>query len=621
MAPPKSNALRFVDSHPFPASRREQELIRAEARAHAASVSHPKYRKQAPVQAEEENLKRTEKPPPPDRLLNEEKTVTLPTVTPDTGVSSTVRDPPRDNAKPWQKFNQKDQPFLRYRIAPQHDKGRSTREANVRRKRKEAGNGHGDLQSLPTMNSIPLYKGNTDPFETTIVPVRALEHLLLQQARAQSMQNTWPSEIALRNNHGALTAESLKKMPPFISDKASSHAIISHSYYSNSSRQRIRGQPFEESLAQGEKHKFQALRSLQESIEEQRKTGDPIKLKRIYDACCWLAAAEMLSGNIKAAVVHLTASKKIIDTMGGWSTVPRMEKEILLGAVVNLAAGLRSRPVMDLGDFDPGPWNARQWNRELKSSPSLYADVKLAFPDAHPAAHTLPTHVTPRTRALFDEIKELLAVEDLKLKYASSKTVGTTQIFRWSHARKVSIRARQLQYWSDLNEAAKRTNQPILTVFVPVRVGLALPSSLPINYEFALCAAMRTFDRCIFEEHYQPGGVFRESKRYHMELAALMEALRPAEDDFSLSTDEHTNDLLWIYSVGAYVEDVFMRPELKRAGDPVPPQDRFFSTRFSYLVAADLRFSRVEEVTAMLRENYLYYPRLQDASLRKLIEF
>src|SRR6202012_3831461 len=97
---------------------------------------------------------------------------------------------------------------------------------------------------------------NTDPFDTTVVPVSALEHLLLQQARAQSMQNTWPSEIALRRNHGALTAESLKKMPPFISDKASSHAIIAHAYYSSGSRQRIRGQPYEKSLAYGEKQKF-----------------------------------------------------------------------------------------------------------------------------------------------------------------------------------------------------------------------------------------------------------------------------------------------------------------------------------------------------------------------------
>ena len=175
-----------------------------------------------------------------------------------------------------------------------------------------------------------------------------------------------------------------------------------------------------------------------------------------------------------------------------------------------------------------------------------------------------PTSVSSCLRAIFDEMKELLTVEDLKFNYALSKTHGATQIFRWSHARKVSIRSRALHYWCDLNEAAKREGQPVLTLQVPVRVGLALSSTLALNHEFALCAAMRTFDRCVFEEHYQPGGVFRESKRYHLELAALMEALRPSAVEYFLTPDDRYYDILWIYSVGAYLEDVFMRPELKR---------------------------------------------------------
>ncbi|KIW70698.1 hypothetical protein PV04_02943 [Phialophora macrospora] len=617
MAARKPAAVRFVDSHPFPASKRDQELIRAEARSHAATVSHPKHRKQAADQAEDEDESSLEPPVLSDPPSSEGKTapstavykVTLPGQ-----VSS------QEGTRPWQKYNQRDQPFHRYRIVTQRSGKVIDREANVGRKRKEVRGSENELQLVSTGNSIPLYKGNTDPFNSTVVPVSALEHLLLQQARAQSMQNTWPSEIALRHNHGALTAESLKKMPPFISDKASSHAIIAHAYYSSGSRQRIRGQPYEQSLVAGEKHKFQALRSLQESIEEQRRTGDPIRLKRIYEACCWLSATEMLSGNINAAVVHLTASKKIIDAMGGWSVIGRMEKEILLGAVVNLAAGLRARPVMDIGDFDPGPWRARQWSPELKNFSPLYDDLRLAFPKTLSLPSPKPTHVTPKLRAIFDDMKELLAVEDLKFKYATSKASGATQMFRWSHARKVSLRSRTLHYWCDLNEAAKREGTPILTLSVPGRVGMATPSSLALNYEFALCVAMRMFDRCIFEEHYQPAGVFRESKRYHMELAAVIEAIRPGTDDFSLVLDNHTYDVLWIYSVGAYVEDVFMRPQLERNGDPVPHQDRFFSMRFSYLVATNLEFGSFEDVTKLLRENYLYYPRLQDASLRKLIE-
>ena len=70
---------------------------------------------------------------------------------------------------------------------------------------------------------------------------------------------------------------------------------------------------------------------------------------------------------------------------------------------------------------------------------------------------------------------------------------------------------------------------------------------LALNFEFVLCVAMRTFDRSIFEEDDQPAGAFQESKRYHMELAAVMEAIRPAADDFSLIPSHPGHDVLWIY--------------------------------------------------------------------------
>ncbi|KIX95057.1 uncharacterized protein Z520_09367 [Fonsecaea multimorphosa CBS 102226] len=614
MPPNKETAVRFVDSHPFPSSKREQELIQSAARSHAATVSHPKYRKQAAEHTDDESSGAA-LPDSSEPASSIEANPLPPTRNTD---APSAQKSSRQSAKSRQKFDQHGQLFHRYRIVTQRSRGNSSREANVGRKRREvqARRDGNQLQVVP-QSSIPIFKGNTDPFNTTVIPVSALEHLLLQQARAQSMLNTWPSEIALRHNHGALTAESLKKMPAFVSDKASSHAIISHAYYSSGSRLRVRGQPFEQTLVHAEKHKFQALRELQKSVESQSQAGDTAKLWKIFSSCCWLGAAEMLSGNIHAAIVHLTASKKIVDSLGGWSVVGRMEKEVLLGAVVLLATAIRSRPVLDIGDFDPGPWRSHNWATKLKDSPALLQDVENAFPETAPPAISGPTTVSPTLRAIFADIRELLAIEELKFKYATSKSPGASEIFRWSHARKVAVRARSLHYWCDLLEAAKKDGKPMTTIYAPGSV----PSQVAFDFEVALCLAMRCFDRCIFEEHYQPGGVYREAKRYHAEMTAVMEALRPAAEDFSVVPSDHTQDLLWIYSIGSYVEDVFMRPELSKKEDPVLPQRRFFSTRFSYLVAANLEFGSFDDVTTFLMDNYLYYPRLQDDSLRKLIEF
>ena len=120
------------------------------------------------------------------------------------------------------------------------------------------------------------------------------------------------------------------------------------------------------------------------------------------------------------------------------SKISRMKNEILFGAVVNLAAGLRPRPVMEIGDFERGPWRTQQWNSELKLSPSLYNDLKLAFSETPYSPPLKSTSITPRLRAMSDYMKELLAVGDLKFKYATSKSFVTTHIFRWSHARKIS---------------------------------------------------------------------------------------------------------------------------------------------------------------------------------------
>ncbi|KAH0846127.1 hypothetical protein AYO21_10092 [Fonsecaea monophora] len=609
MASKKAAAVRFVDSHPFPSSKREQELLRAEARSHAATVSHPTYKKKAARPLEKESSA-ANVVPHLQRSSSEGVGQPLLTRPVDTAVC------PLESVETRQRLGQSNQPFSRYRLFVRSSGGNSNRDTNSARKRRETQAEQGGTQTV-AYASIPVFKGNTDPFNATIIPVSALEHMLLQQARAQSMLNTWPSEIALRHNHSALTAESMRKMPAFVADKASSHAIISHAYYSSGSRQRNHGQPHEQTLVYAEKHKFQALRALQESLEAQRQTGDSAKLWKILSSCCWLGAAEMLSGNIHAAIVHLSASQKIVNSLGGWSVMGRMEKEVLLGAVVSLAAALRSRPVMDIGDFDPGPWRSHTWVTDTEDPPTLQEDLKVAFPESTPSESSTPTTIAPALRAIMADIRELLAVEELKFRYATSKASDVTEMFRWSFARKTAVRARSLHYWCDLIEAAKKDGKPVATVVGPG----GLPSPVALTFDVALCLAVRCFDRCIFEEHYQPGGVFRESKRYHTEMTTVIEALRPAAEDFSLVPGQHTRDLLWIYSVGAYVEDVFMRPELERKEDPVPPQRRFFSTRFSYLVAANLEFNSFEDVTKLLRENYLYFPRLQDDSLRKLVEF
>jgi hypothetical protein len=208
--------------------------------------------------------------------------------------------------------------YHRYRLSPQGST-EGTSKANIGRKRNDVDERTAEQLAAFMKAPLPLFKGNHDPFNSSVIPVSALDHSLIQAARAQSMKNTWPSEIVLRKNHTSITAASFQRMPFFIANSSVSHALLAHAYFSSSARQKISGQDATDSLSIAEHHKFKALRSMQLSIQKQQKNQDSFTLWRIWEACNWLAAAEMLSGNIQAAVVHMMASRKIVDQLGGWS--------------------------------------------------------------------------------------------------------------------------------------------------------------------------------------------------------------------------------------------------------------------------------------------------------------
>lgn len=604
----KTATLQFVDSSPFVGSRQEQELIRSEARSHAAKIAHARLRGESVQRDADISARR------PRSILNPSIPASVEGVigTPSREKASAApKAVPQRTTRPWQKFNQKDVPFNRWRIGA-YQPARTIKQINAPTKDAEEQQNPADTAHDAIFRSfIPLLAGNSDPFNATVVNLSPVEHVLLQQSRDQLIWSVWPSEIAIRHNKEAIAHSSWKIVPPTLHAEAANYALVAQSYYSRATRQRLAGVPTDRGLVIAEKLKWKAVRGLQEQLELNRQDpGDLSRLRGIFLACCWLAGAELLCHNWDVAEQHYKAMRRVVDLCGGWGAFTRMEREILVTAACFMATGKRSRPVIEIDDFDPGTWH------EYKASKPLPSDASdLGIPEPTVVSSVAPfTAVSPRLRKFFHEFRELLALEEIKLQHASSRKPTAVRMFRWSHARRIAVRGRGLHYWCDLIDEAKQQGVPIIT---------PLGTPLAISFDFALCIATRCFDRCIFDDHYLPGGVYAESKRYHMELVSVMQPLRPVADDFSLVPDQHTFDVLWIYSIGAYVEDVFMRPELDKRGGPQPPEfaRRFFSSRFSYLAAANLQFTTFEDISRFLSENYLYCPRLQDQSLKKLVSF
>ena len=165
MASQKHSALRFVDAHPFPANKREQELIRAEARSHAATVSHSKYKREAAEFADDADVNVAEQPASFGIPLTEETKVSNATKPPFLIGTPHVQSLSRANAKPWKKFNQSNQLFHRYRVTTQTSSKDVPRKANIGRKRKELEGGDKRLQVVPTRTSIPVFQRQYGSFQ------------------------------------------------------------------------------------------------------------------------------------------------------------------------------------------------------------------------------------------------------------------------------------------------------------------------------------------------------------------------------------------------------------------------------------------------------------------------
>src|SRR6202000_978275 len=107
----------------------------------------------------------------------------------------------------------------------------------------EESRGEDSAHELIVRTFVPTLRGNSDPFNATVVRLTPVEHVLLQQARDQLIWSVWPSEIAIRQNKAAIAHSSWKIVPPTLHDESANYALVAQSYYSRATRQRAAGLP------------------------------------------------------------------------------------------------------------------------------------------------------------------------------------------------------------------------------------------------------------------------------------------------------------------------------------------------------------------------------------------
>ena len=209
----------FVESCPPSIETKKKEFLRALAQSHAAKASHPANRQDHPKQRIKQrnagNFPLDDGP-----LLSEGE----PTTSWEEDLPFNEAEPP-----PHQSRSRRQKPYIvqRWRIFQKSSKAYCL------------GGNYGDrshwgrpvMQDNATAHmSIPIYKGNSDPFNSTSVPFTALDLTLVQNDRASMADLVWPAEISMRKNRQLIIDEIWKFMPSILSSPPVVHSIVSSLY-------------------------------------------------------------------------------------------------------------------------------------------------------------------------------------------------------------------------------------------------------------------------------------------------------------------------------------------------------------------------------------------------------
>lgn len=625
MPPRSGKSFLFIDSNPTTVDPQEQSLRQTKARSHAASATH---RLKSNLLRAERARQKTSTSSTPSSLRSPAANTSVASDSPEE-----LDQTPLETPAPVQELAT----FSRWRLHGAPKRRAPTRKQEPVKKHDTIDN----TEEIRHIDMLPLpYKGNCDPFSSAGVPVTAHQYSLIKLSRSESVATVWAAELSMRTRNGELMDDLCQSLGNLCNDPAVVHANLALGYITKAACQgRFEASDF---LAI-KRQKSQALRSLRELVDKQCESGSQDKLRAIKDATQLIGACEIFLGDSNTAIIHATASARVIGLMGGFDSLSPYEVELFVHSVMGLSTKLNARPIVSPDAWDPGPWHSyrsggnnkkgQQWTRNSTSPSStgnspqsswpaddsryaaLYNSSPVSPGDSYARKSARPTTVSPQLSHILEEMRELVAVEEMKIRstsIASGDAItreGIVHMFRWSHLRTTAIRGRGMNHWCDLLET-NLTNQ------FPDPMSPKSVAGTYSSFDVCLCWAMRLLDRCILHEPYLKTNIFRQTQVYHQMLLSSVETLQPEYDIRRGPYDDRSYDMLWIYSVGAHTETAFLQDK----GQPLPTSQHYFKDRFGRL-AISLGFTDFWQIARFLEENYVYCPRYQDLTLRNLVDF
>lgn len=440
-----------------------------------------------------------------------------------------------------------------------------------------------------------LQKGNSEPFSATAIPLTPETVDFFYFVKVWRQKIIWPSETKIRGSRGPLEAANWASHRETISEPSSMHSLLAYGWSWRALLEPDRAALYKEKATQ---HSIRGIHDLRLFIS----SNPPAEhLGPALEATMYLGCFEAHRDNMPNVILHRSASKRIIDLMGGLNALSWYHQEIVIHAFSHLNGCTKAHPLVLPQEIDPGSLALQPWAKEYLKDRDLTI-----------AAESIGKSTLDR---LLADLRELIAVEDVKVKFATRRSKEVDQIFRWAHRRRYAIRSQHLQYWSDLTERTSAV-EPVNTF--SLKASEVYYSSL----EICLCCAVKLFELVVLEVSL--AATFMGIRHCYAVQSVLLRCLQKlgwSIEDISVE-DHRAFDLLWIYSVGAFAEEQYL--QLSDNADIVPfaldGKTRWFSRRFA-AAAQRLKFETFDQVVTFFEQSYAYCARMEEASLSRVFAF
>jgi hypothetical protein len=360
-----------------------------------------------------------------------------------------------------------------------------------------------------------LGNGSSDPFAAASIPVTSTVQELIQWSRAWYVHSLWPVEVSEHDQSSAVVSWR-RNMEEGVQNEAFFHAILAQasSYMAAVRRHALETSPL---LRAGLRHKILSLANVQQRLRK-----NPTDLSTLLTIVT-LGGSEFYDGDVETTVLHLEAASRIVNANGGLTKVSTDLRNFIGIADSVTSWLLLKQPIFPIYDWDPGKWS----KHSLSQLYFLAAERKGQQAGPRCVGGVNSQVPKPFLRSMLAELQELVSVQNLMISVDDRQ--HRNEIFRWLHVRRSAIKTHLLHHYLEVTHDIGSIN-------------------LEDGLEAAIClAAWYCHGFIVYESlpiHFPP-------QRLHQGLEA---SLREAE---TLPSATHSRLLLWLYFVGATIEEFF----------------------------------------------------------------